>query len=158
MLFASLRINNYSIIIALTGILTSLCVPSSVTSESEVSGLLLQHDWMYFFVPLGHYNWLCTPSNVMAIHRIPFNVRKHGGELMHKQEDLERHVSERGKNVVNTCTNSKTGTIFTQAKKETEKAKTGEGGEECDCGRAPQGDSGIACLKPSHQWAGSLGS
>lgn len=42
--------------------------------------------------------------------------------------------------------------------KEIEKANAAEGGEECDCGSAPQGDSGIACLKPSHQWAGSLGS
>lgn len=33
-----------------------------------------------------------------------------------------------------------------------------EGGEECDCGSTPQGDSRIACPKPSHQWAGSLGS
>lgn len=42
--------------------------------------------------------------------------------------------------------------------KEAEEAGAAEGGEECDCGTAPQGDSGIACLKPSHQWAGSLGS
>lgn len=42
--------------------------------------------------------------------------------------------------------------------KEGWKAKAAEWGEECDCGSAPQGDSGIACLKPSHQWACSLGS
>lgn len=42
--------------------------------------------------------------------------------------------------------------------KGSEKANAAEGGEECDCGSAPQGDSGIACRKPSHQWAGSLGS
>lgn len=36
--------------------------------------------------------------------------------------------------------------------------RTAEGGEECDCGSTPQGDPGIACLKPSHQCAGSLGS
>lgn len=42
--------------------------------------------------------------------------------------------------------------------KEIDNTNAAERGEECGCGSAPQGDSGIACLKPSHQWAGSLGS
>lgn len=50
------------------------------------------------------------------------------------------------------------GQICERRMKETEEAGAVEGIEECDCGSAPQGDSWIACLKPSHQWAGSLGS
>lgn len=65
-------------------------------------------------------------------------------------------------NLLNMYTNSKIMNAFSEIPerrmKETKKAKAAEGGEECDCGSAPQGDFGIACLKPSHQWAGSLGS
>jgi len=42
--------------------------------------------------------------------------------------------------------------------RETDETEAAKGGEEFDCGSAPQGNSGIACLKPSHQWARSLGS
>lgn len=77
---------------------------------------------------------------------------------------LVAHCKEnQTENVVNTRANSKIMKVFfrqisERRLKETEEAEAAEGGEECDCGSAPQGDSGIACLKPSHQWAGSLGS